>query len=74
MVVGDSLQLGASIAFAVFIGAFIGYFLDGRLGTFPYCSIVFFLFGIAAAAKNVWVAVRKELRPARKHPETPDEE
>jgi len=60
--VGDSLQLGASIVFAIFIGAGIGYWLDGRLGTFPYLSIIFFCFGIAAAARNVWREVRKQLR------------
>jgi ATP synthase protein I len=60
--VGDSLQLGASIAFAIFIGAGIGYWLDGKLGTFPYMSIVFFFFGVAAAGRNVWIEVRKQLR------------
>ncbi len=61
-VVGDALQLGASIVLAIFIGAGIGYWLDGKLGTFPYLSIIFFCLGIAAAARNVWIAVRKQLR------------
>ncbi|HTY22500.1 MAG TPA: AtpZ/AtpI family protein [Desulfomonilaceae bacterium] len=61
-VVGDALQLGASIVLAVFIGAGIGYWLDGKLGTFPYLSIIFFFLGIAAAGRNVWLAVRKQLR------------
>jgi len=60
--VGDSLQLGASIVFAIFIGAALGYWLDGKFGTFPYLSIIFFLLGVAAAARNVWVEVRKQLR------------
>jgi len=60
--VGDALQLGASIVFAIFIGAGIGYWLDGRLDTFPYLSIIFFLLGVAAAARNVWIEVRKQLR------------
>lgn len=60
--VGDALQLGASIVFAIFIGAFIGYWIDGKLGTFPWFSIIFFCFGVAAAGRNVWIAVRKELR------------
>jgi ATP synthase protein I len=60
--VGDSLQLGASIVLAIFIGAGIGYWLDGKLGTFPYLSIIFFCLGIAAAARNVWIEVRKQLR------------
>lgn len=61
-VVGDALQLGASIVIAIFLGAAIGYYLDRWLGTFPYLSVVFFLFGVAAAGRNVWIAVRKELR------------
>lgn len=60
--VGDALQLGASIVFAIFIGAGIGYWLDGKFGTFPYLSIIFFLLGVAAAARNVWIEVRKQLR------------
>jgi len=61
-VAGDALQLGASIVLAIFIGAGIGYWLDGKLGTFPYLSIIFFFLGIAAAGRNVWIAVRKQLR------------
>jgi ATP synthase protein I len=63
--VGDSLQLGASIVFAIFIGAGLGYWLDGKFGTFPYLSILFFGLGIAAAARNVWIEVRKQLRSDR---------
>jgi ATP synthase protein I len=59
--VGDGLQLGASIVFAIFIGAGIGYWLDGKAGTFPYLSILFFCFGVGAAARNVWIEVRKHL-------------
>ena len=60
--VGDALELGASIVFAIFIGAIFGYWLDGKVGTFPYLSIIFFLLGVAAAARNVWIEVRKQLR------------
>ena len=59
---GDALQLGASIVLSIFIGAGIGYWIDGKLGTFPYLSIIFFCLGIAAAGRNVWIAVRKQLR------------
>ena len=70
--VGDALQLGASIVLAIFIGAGLGYWLDGRFNTFPYLSIIFFLLGIAAAARNVWVVVRKQLQPGRDQPEKED--
>lgn len=62
MLVGDGLQLGASIVFAILIGAALGYWLDGKFGTFPYLSIIFFFLGIAAASRNVWIEVRKQLR------------
>jgi ATP synthase protein I len=61
-VVGDALQLGASIVFAILIGAALGWWLDSKLGTSPWLAIVFFLFGVAAAGRNLWIAVRKELR------------
>ena len=61
-VVGDALQLGASIVIAIFVGAAIGYWLDDMLGTFPCLSIIFFFLGIGAAGRNVWIAVRKQLR------------
>lgn len=67
--VGDALQLGASIVIAIFLGAAIGYWLDKWLGTFPYLSVVFFLLGVAAAGRNVWIAVRKELRRDREREE-----
>ncbi len=60
--VGDALQLGASIVIAIFLGAGFGYWLDGKLGTFPYLSIIFFCLGIAAAGRNVWLVARKQLR------------
>jgi ATP synthase protein I len=59
---GDALQLGASIVFAIFIGFGIGYWLDGKLGTFPWLTIIFFLLGIAAAVRNVMIEIRKQLR------------
>jgi ATP synthase protein I len=61
-VVGDALQLGASIVLAIFIGLFLGIWLDDLCGTRPYLSIIFFFLGIAAAGRNVWLAVRKQLR------------
>jgi F0F1-type ATP synthase assembly protein I len=61
-VVGDGLQLGASVSFAVLIGAAAGYWIDGKLEkTFPIFSIIFFLLGIAAACRNVWLSIRRDM-------------
>ncbi len=68
-VVGDALQLGASIVLAIFIGAGFGYWLDRMFDTLPVFSIVFLLLGIAAAGRNVWVVVRRQLRETRKDKE-----
>ncbi len=59
---GDGLQLGSSIVIAIFLGAFLGYWLDGKLNTSPYLSILFFFLGIAAAARNVLIEIRKQAR------------
>ena len=60
--VGDGLQLGSSIPFAILIGFGIGYWLDGKFDTSPYLSIIFFFFGIAAAGRNVMIELRKQRR------------
>jgi len=61
-VVGDALQLGASIVLAIFIGFGLGFWLDEKFGTLPILSIIGFLLGVAAAGLNVWKAVKRELK------------
>ena len=61
LVVGDGLQLGASIVCAILLGAAAGYWIDGKLKTFPSFSIIFFLLGIAAAGRNIWLTIRKDM-------------
>jgi ATP synthase protein I len=58
-IAGDALQLGASIVFSIIIGLGIGFLLDDYCGTFPILTLVFFGFGLTAAAKNVWREVQK---------------
>jgi F0F1-type ATP synthase assembly protein I len=60
--VGDGLQMGGQIVISIILGAAIGWWIDGKLGTFPWLSIVFFLFGIVAAGQAVWREVRKQLQ------------
>lgn len=52
-------SLGFSVALAIFIGVGIGLFVDRWLGTAPWGMFVFFALGIAAAAKNIMLAVKK---------------
>lgn len=61
-IMGDALQLGASIVIAIFLGAAIGWVIDSYCGTLPIFSIIFFFLGIGAAVRNVWIEVRKQVR------------
>ena len=46
--------IGYQVAFAPFIGIAFGVFLDSKLGTFPYLTIVFLIVGIAAGGLNYY--------------------
>jgi len=46
--------IGYQVAFAPFIGIAIGVFLDFKLGTGPYLTIVFLIVGIAAVGLNYY--------------------
>jgi ATP synthase protein I len=52
-------SLGLQVALAIFIGYGIGRYLDMKFGTGPWMTIVFFLFGIAAAIRNIGLAIKK---------------
>lgn len=50
--------LAFTLPVAIGVGAFIGYYLDGKLGTFPWLSLVFFSLGIVAGFLSLIRAVR----------------
>jgi len=52
-------SLGFSVALAIFIGLFCGLYLDGWLGTRPWLMFLGFCLGIAAAARNMLLALKK---------------
>ena len=51
-----------SLAFAfpvsIAVGTYIGYYLDGKLGTSPWLTIVFLFVGVAAGFLNLFRAVK----------------
>ena len=47
-------QIGITMAACVFIGVFIGKFLDNLLGTTPWLLLLFSLLGAAAAFKALF--------------------
>ena len=52
-------SLGFSVAFAIFIGLALGIYLDRKFGTNPWLMFGGLLLGIAAAYRNIWLAVKK---------------
>jgi ATP synthase protein I len=61
----DFSTIGMSVAFSVFIGVGIGYFLDNKVfdgRTHPWFTLIFLGFGVAAAFLNLYrMATRKDL-------------
>jgi ATP synthase protein I len=51
-------SLAFTFPVSIAAGAFIGYYLDGKLGTFPWLSILFLFFGIAAGFLSLLRAVK----------------
>jgi len=47
------LSVGVETVCAVFIGMGMGWWLDHALGTAPWLTLLFTLFGFAAAVKNL---------------------
>lgn len=52
-------SLGLEMGLSVAIGLGIGYFLDSYFKTSPYLSIVFMIFGIAAALKTIFMLLKR---------------
>ena len=51
--------IGLSIALSIFIGLFAGVYLDRRLGTHPWLTLIGLGLGIAAGFKNIALALKK---------------
>ena len=51
-------SLAFTFPVSIAAGAFLGYWLDGQFGTFPWLSIVFLLFGVAAGFLSLLRAVK----------------
>ena len=52
-------SLGLQVAFSVFIGLFIGIWLDKRLDTMPILTFVFLMLGIFAGFRNLYRVYKK---------------
>ncbi|MFH2074701.1 MAG: AtpZ/AtpI family protein [Pseudomonadota bacterium] len=52
-------SIGISMALAIFGCFFLGTWLDRKLGTEPYFTLLFLLIGIAAGFRNIYVLMKK---------------
>ncbi len=52
-------SLGIEMGLSVAIGIAIGYFLDRFFETSPYLTIIFMIFGVAAAMKTIILLLKK---------------
>lgn len=52
-------SIGLSIAFAIFIGLFIGVGLDRYFDTTPTFTLIFLAFGVGAAFSNIIRAIQR---------------
>lgn len=59
-------SLGMQVAFAIFIGLFIGVWLDSRLGTFPWLALIFLVMGVAAGFLNYYRFVKRQQEEDKK--------
>lgn len=55
----EVLSLGLEMGVAVVIGYLAGSWLDERLATEPYLTLVFMGLGVAAAFKALWRTARR---------------
>ncbi|WP_438025070.1 AtpZ/AtpI family protein [Sorangium sp. So ce233] len=51
--VGSYGTIGLEVVLSILLGLFIGRWLDGKLGTDPLMSVLWFFFGLGAAGKAV---------------------
>ncbi len=50
---------GMAMAFSIGIGVLIGHYLDKKFDTAPWFFIIFLIFGIIAAFKNLYYMYKK---------------
>lgn len=57
--------IGIEFGVATAIGFFVGEWLDGKLDTKPWLSLIFALLGIAAASRDLYSMVKRAQREDR---------
>ncbi len=52
-------SIGIAMVLAIFGCLFFGNWLDGKLGTAPYLTLLFLFIGIVAGFRNLYVLIRR---------------
>jgi ATP synthase protein I len=52
-------SMGLQVALSIFIGYGIGRYLDAKFDTRPWLTAIFFILGVAAAGRNIGLAIKK---------------
>ena len=52
-------SLGISVALAIFIGLGIGVWLDRKLDTSPWLTLIFLVLGIIAGFRNIALVIKR---------------
>ena len=55
-------SVGIAMALAIFGCFFLGTWLDRKLGTEPYLTLLFLLIGIVAGFRNVYLLIKKYVK------------
>ncbi|KIH78208.1 magnesium transporter [Geoalkalibacter ferrihydriticus DSM 17813] len=59
--------IGISMVVATLMGLAIGYYLDKWLGTSPWLTLLFLLFGVVAGFRNIYILTDRELKRQQKN-------
>ena len=62
--IGSYSTVGLELALSILVGLFGGSWLDQKLHTSPWLTLLGFGFGLAAGARTVWRALQKANREA----------
>jgi ATP synthase protein I len=55
-------SIGISMVVAIFGCLFVGVWLDRKLGTDPYLTLIFLLMGIVAGFRNMVLLIKRSLK------------
>ena len=61
---GSYGMVGLEVILSVLLGFFGGYWLDGKLDTRPWLTLIGFAYGVAAAARALYRAARRATKEA----------